>query len=72
MNEEHYLIKGLKDTEVFSFYSSAFFFLNELNKKITLNELTKEQIIELIREDLFKVKTKLNVIMLHEMDKKKE
>jgi len=64
-SEVHYLLKGLPECDKFTFYSSAFFFLNELNKKVTLDELTKEDIINLIRNDLFKVKTKLNAIMIN-------
>ena len=67
-SEIHYLLKGLPECDRFTFYSSGYFYLNELNKQVTLNEMSKEDIINLIRNDLFKVKTKLNAIMINGYD----
>ena len=68
MNEEHYLLKGLDESQCFTFYASQYFTLNELHKKLVrgLNSNTKEDIIEIIRNDLIESKNKLNVAYFHQ------
>jgi len=63
MNEEHYLLKGLDESQRFTFYASKYFTLNELHKKLVrgLNSNTKEDIIEIIRNDLIECKSKMSI-----------
>ena len=65
-DEKHCLLKHLPESDSFTFHASAYFTLNELNKKIMKmkKDANKEDILEVVRKDLFQEKTKLNLMML--------
>ena len=66
MSESHYIFKNLPDDEKFTFNAGSYFSLSELNKKIMRmpSNMTKDQLLEVIRTDLYEVKVKLNMMML--------
>jgi len=73
MSDSHCLLKHLPESEAFTFHCSSYFTLNELNKKIMQlnNNVSKDDILNIIRTDLQEVRTKLNSMMMAEKNKKK-